>query len=292
MPRAPVAHCGFPPRQRAQIVQLACLEPVAKGLPITPWSSADLAPQAVVHGMVPAISAATGRRILPPVALPPHRTRYWKPARWDAAFKPRAERVWWGYSHAAYLAQQGLWVVCVDEIPNHHGLERDPIRRAIPGAIAQQAVEDKRHGTVTLWVFLVVHPGQMEIVILERKDAQHYIHALQQFRAQHAHRKGVFLIQDGAPSHTAGATQDDLAQGAGWWRTRYTPVHAAWLNQAEILIHSVSHRYLRRQSWHSRDAFLPHVIAAWPEYNDRYAKPIQWTWTHPKMRKWFAKHSH
>src|ERR1700736_5820544 len=35
------------PVQRAQIVELACLEPIAKGLHITHWSSADLACQAV-----------------------------------------------------------------------------------------------------------------------------------------------------------------------------------------------------------------------------------------------------
>ena len=52
------------PLQRAQIVELACLEPVAEGLHITHWSSDDLARQAVADGIVPAISPATVRRIL------------------------------------------------------------------------------------------------------------------------------------------------------------------------------------------------------------------------------------
>ena len=39
------------PLQRAQLVELACLEPVAKGLHITHWSSKDLARQAVADGM-------------------------------------------------------------------------------------------------------------------------------------------------------------------------------------------------------------------------------------------------
>jgi hypothetical protein len=67
--------CGFPPLQRAQIVQLACLEPVAKGLHITHWSSQDLAWQAIAEGIVPTISAATIRRILHDVDWQPHRTR-------------------------------------------------------------------------------------------------------------------------------------------------------------------------------------------------------------------------
>jgi hypothetical protein len=100
---------------------------VAKGVHITHWSSQDLARQVITEGIVPAISAATIRRILHEVDLQPHRTRYWKTARWDAEFKQ----------------------------------------------------------------------------------------------------------QDGDPSHTAGNTQNYLANANTWWRPRFTPVHASWLNQAE-----------------------------------------------------------
>ena len=264
---------------------------MAKGLHITHWSSQDLAWQAVEEGIVPAISAATVRRILRHVDLQPHRTRYWKTARWDETFKQRAEKVLWCYSNALRLAEQGVWHVCVDEIPNRQVLERHPIRRAIPGSIEQQEFEYIRHGTVNILVFLIVHTGQMQAMIVEKKDAAHYIQALQRFRQQHRHLKGVFLIQDGDPSHTAGNTRHYLANIA-WWHPRFTPVHASWLNQAEILIHSFSHHYLKRQSWRSRDDFIAHVMASWPEYNDRYAKPIEWTWTNHKMRRWFDKHAH
>ena len=67
---------GFPPLQRAQIVRLACLEPVVQGLHITHWTSKDLARQAVLDGIVTAISDRTIRRILNEVDLQPHRTRY------------------------------------------------------------------------------------------------------------------------------------------------------------------------------------------------------------------------
>lgn len=282
---------GFPPLQRAQIVRLACLEPVAKGLHITHWSSQDLAWQAMADGIVPAISSATIRRILQDVDLQPHRTRYWKTARWDEQFKQRAEKVLWCYSRAPRLARQGLWTVCVDEMPNCQVLERCPIRRAVPGSIEQQAFEYTRHGTVNILVFLIVHTGRMEAVIVEKKDAAHYIQALERFRQRHRRLKGVFLIQDGDPGHTAGDTQNYFAAANTWWRPRFTPVHASWLNQAEILIHGFKHRYLKRQSWHSRDAFIEHVMAAWPEYNQRYAKPIEWTWTNHKMRRWFDEHA-
>jgi transposase len=279
------------PVQRAQIVELACLEPIAKGLHITHWSSADLARQAVDDKIVPAISPATVRRILQDVDLQPHRTRYWKTARLDARFKERAEQVLWCYANAPRLAKQGIWVVCVDEIPTFQVLERDPIRRAIPGSIEQQEFDYTRHGTVNMLVFLVVHSGLMELAFLAKNDGAHYLSELKLFQKHHKELKGVFLIQDGGPSHIAGETQSYFAESQGWWKPRYTPANASWLDQAEILIHAFKHYYLKRVSWKTQEEFKIHVMASWPEYNHRYAHPFDWTWTNQQMRQWFANHA-
>lgn len=275
---------GISPVQRAQIVELACLEPVAKGLHITHWSSDDLARQAVSDGIVARISPRTVRGILSGVDLQPHRTRYWKTARLDARFKQRAEQVLWCYANASRLAGQGIWVVCVDEIPTFQVLERNPIRRAIPGSIEQQEFDYTRHGTVNMLVFLVVHSGLMELAFLAKNDAEHYLPELELFRRHHKELRGVFLIQDGGPSHIAGTTRTYFAGGQGWWKPRYTPANASWLNQAEILIHAFKHYYLRRASWKSQEELKTHVRASWPEYNHRYAHPFEWSWTNPKMR--------
>ncbi len=107
----------------------------------------------MIDEIVPAISSATIHCLLYSVDLQPHRTRYWKTARLDTEFKQPAEKVLWCYSNANRLAQQGLWVVCVDELPNHQVVERRPIRWTIPGAIEQQEFEYMRHGTVNISVF-------------------------------------------------------------------------------------------------------------------------------------------
>jgi transposase len=279
------------PVQRAQIVELACLEPIAKGLHITHWSSKDLARQAVEDGIVAAVSPTTVRRILHDVDLQPHRTRYWKTARLDARFKERAEQILWCYGNATRLAEQGIWVVCVDEIPTFQILERHPIRRAIPGSIEQQEFDYTRHGTVNMLVFLVVHTGLMELVFLAKNDQEHYLPELELYHRHHKELQGVFLIQDGGPSHTGSVTQRYFAKSQGWWKPRYTPANASWLNQAEILIHAFKHYYLKRASWTSQEEFKMHVMASWPEYNHRYAHPFDWTWTNYKMRQWFAKHA-
>src|SRR6516162_6905798 len=279
------------PVQRAQIVELACLEPIAKGLHITHWSSEDLARQAVADKIIPAISPATVRRLLHDVDLQPHRTRSWKTARLDARFKERAEQVLWCYANASRLAEQGIWVVCVDEIPTFQVLERNPIRRAIPGSIEQQEFDYTRHGTVNMLVFLVVYSGLMELAFLASNDAEHYLPELELFHRQHKELRGVFLIQDGGASHIAGGTQRYFTESQGWWKPRYTPANASWLNQAEILIHAFKHYFLKRASWKSQEEFKAHVLASWPEYNHRYAHPFEWTWTNQKMRQWFARHA-
>ncbi len=165
---APGGPPGFPPLQRAEIVELACLEPVAKGLHITHWSSEDLARQAVADGIVESISPRTVRLILNQVDLQPHRTRYWRTSRIDPQFKARAEKVLWCYGNAERLARRGYWVVCADEVPNFQVLERRPIRRSVPGSIEQQEFDYTRHGTVNLLAFLVVHTGRMRAVSWSR----------------------------------------------------------------------------------------------------------------------------
>jgi hypothetical protein len=242
-------------------------------------------------GIVAAISPRTVRQILKDVDLQPHRTRYWKTSRLDGQFKRRAEQVLWCYANAARLARRGVWVVALDEKPNLQVLERRPIRRAIPGSIEQREFEYTRHGTVNLLFFLVVHSGRMEVAVEAKKDAWHYVRELRAFRRRHRHLKGVFLVQDGDPSHTAADAAAYWDGCGGWWRPRFTPAHASWLNQAEPLIGAFGYRYLKRGSWASRQEFVAHVLASGPEYNRLCAHPFEWYWTNNKMREWFAKHA-
>ena len=279
------------PVQRAQIVGLARLEPVAKGLHITHWSSQDLARQAVEGGIVSSISPATVRRRLHGADLQPHRTRYWKTARLGARFKERAGQVLGCCGNAERLAGRGIWVVCVDEIPTFQVLERQPLRRALPGSVEQQEFDYTRHGAANRLVFLVVHTGLMGLAFLAQNDNEHYLPELELYRQHHKELRGVFLIQGGGASHIAGTTHRYLARSHGWWKPRYTPANAPWLDQAEILIHAFKHYYLKRASWETKEEFRTHVMASWPEYNHRYAHPFEWMWTYHKMRQWFAKHA-
>ncbi|MBV8317380.1 MAG: hypothetical protein JOZ53_20770 [Planctomycetaceae bacterium] len=144
------------------------------------------------------------------VDLQPHRTRDWRTARLDPPFKQRAEKVSWCYANADRLARRRYWVVCVDEMPNHQVLVR---------------VRAPRHRQPPVVLFF--HSGRMRAVCVEAKDAAHYTAELKGFRRRHRYLRGVYLIQDGDPSHTAGATRDNFRSRRGWWRPRFTPAHVS-----------------------------------------------------------------
>src|SRR5664280_836890 len=72
---------GRPPRfsalQRAEVTALACQVPATSGVPLARWSCPELAAQLTDTEVVPAISAATVRRILREDAIKPWQYRSW-----------------------------------------------------------------------------------------------------------------------------------------------------------------------------------------------------------------------
>jgi transposase len=87
---------GRPPRctpvQRAEVTALACQLPAEAGVPLSRWSSTDLAAEAIGRGITDTIFASTVRRILAAEVLKP-----WQYASWvfirDPDFAGRAARV-------------------------------------------------------------------------------------------------------------------------------------------------------------------------------------------------------
>jgi transposase len=67
----------FTPVQRAQVTALACELPATAGVPLSRWSSAELADEAVTAGVVESICSCTVRRWLRADALKPWQYRSW-----------------------------------------------------------------------------------------------------------------------------------------------------------------------------------------------------------------------
>jgi DDE superfamily endonuclease len=269
---------------------LACCNPLGLGLHMTHWSMRSLAQAAAERGLVPAIAHSTISLILRAADLQPHRSRYWKTPTVDAAFVKRAGQILWCYERASDLAAKGEVVLCLDEKPNLQVLERRcPTRGMRPGEIEHQEFEYIRHGTVNFLAALTVHTGKMRGWCLDRNDGEHLRAVLPELFRDHHRARRVHVIWDGGSSHVAEETTMWLHLHYPRVRTLVTPPHAGWLNQAELLLRAFSERYLKRGDWKSRQQMIEHLDASWPEYNERFAHPITWSWTRQKMRGWVAR---
>jgi hypothetical protein len=280
----------FPPLHRVGIEMLACCEPAGLGLHMSHWSTRGLAKVAAERGLVPSIAHSTVSLILRAADLQPHRSRYWRTAKLDANFMRRATQVLWCYEMAEKLAERNEIVICLDEKPNIQVLERRcATQRMRAGQIERREFEYIRHGTVNLLVELVVHTGKMRAWCLDRNDSEYLCSVLPDVLGAHGHVRRVHLIRDGGPSHIAAKTLAFVRARFPKVHVLFTPSHASWLNQAELLLRSFAAHYLNRGDWKSRQQMIEHLDASWPEYNRLFAKPITWSWTRQKMRRWVAR---
>jgi transposase len=108
----------FPPAQVAEVKALACELPAQTGVPLSRWSAAELAVEAVKRGIVAQIAAVTIWRWLSEDAIRPWSYRSWIFPR-GPQFALKAGRVLDLYEGRweGQLLEPGDFVVCADEKP-------------------------------------------------------------------------------------------------------------------------------------------------------------------------------
>jgi transposase len=279
----------FPPLQRVHFERIACTDPAAYGLHLARWDCRSLQEVVVEQAIVDSIHYTTVARILAQASLQPHRSRYWKTATIDERFITQAAKILWRYERVEWLYERDEVVLCLDEKPHMQVLVRrcppQPMRR---GQITRREFEYKREGTVTFLAALNVYDGSMWGCCLKANDHEHFLGALSQLTRRYAWARRLNLILDNGSSHIAHETH---AYWASHPRLRvfYTPPHASWLNQAELLLRAFSDKYLRRFDPRSRQHFIDHLHVSWPEYNRRFAHPFTWSWSCRDLYAWARK---
>jgi transposase len=273
--------------ERVAIQQLACCELHGLKLELTHWSTRSLATMARQRLHRPQLAHSTVSLILRDADLKLHHSRYWITPTLDDEFVRRATRILWRYERVKWLLEHDEIVIALDEKPNLQALERARPKQGMrPGQDERQEFEYERHGTVNFVVALILHSGEMRACCLEQNDSEHLCRALPKLLAAFRKWRRVHLIWDGGPSHTSAATQTFLRSYGTWLRVLFTPPHAEWLNQAELLLKSFTVHYLKRGSWRSRQALIDHLYTSVPEYNRWFAHPINWKWTRHELRDW------
>jgi transposase len=276
----------FPPLQRVQIERIACTEPSAYGLHVVRWDCRSLQQVIVEQAVGGAIHDTTVARILAAASLQPHRSRYWKTATIEERFTTKAARILWRYERALWLYERGEVVLCVDEKPHLQAVARRvPTQPMRPGQIERREFEYTRHGTVTFLAALNVYDGTMWGCCLDANDHEHFLKALSRLVRCYPRARRLHLILDNGASHIAQATTAYVADHPRL-RAFYTPPHASWLNQAELLLRALADKYLQRFDAQSRQHLIDHLEASWPEDNRRFAHPFTWSWSCRDLYAW------
>jgi transposase len=222
----------------AEVKALACQLPAETGVPLSRWSHAELAAEAVTRGMVSAISASTVGRWLRADAIRPWRYRTWIFPR-DPDFAAKAgraldlyDRIWEGQPLGA-----DEYVLSADEKSQLQALHRrHPDLPPAPGRDRRQEFEYRRGGSLAYLAAYDVHAGHVLGCTAPTTGIEPFGQLVEQVMTTepYASARRVFWIVDNGSSHN-GARSIERMQAA--WPTAelvHLPVHASWLNQVEI----------------------------------------------------------
>lgn len=266
----------------AEVKAMACAPPSEREVPLSRWSSAELATQACTEGLVESVSASTVRRWLAADAIKPWQFRSWIFPR-DPDFAAKAgrvldlyERVWDGEELG-----ENEYVISADEKSQLQALSRcHPELAAAPGRTRRVEFEYERHGTLAYFGAYDVHRAQLMGQIAPSTGIAPFTALVEQVMTTepYASAQRVFWIVDNGSSHAGKASITRMGQA---WPTAtlvHLPVHASWLNQIEIVFSVIQRKVIKPADFDDLDALAQRLIEFEPRYNAT-AAPFDWRFT-------------
>ena len=266
----------------AQVKAMACQPPAERAVPLSRWSSAELAAQAVAEGLAVSVSACTVRRWLAEDAIKPWQHRSWIFPR-DPNFAVKAARVLDLYQRIWEGVPLGPdeYVISADEKSQLQALSRcHPSLAPAPGRAARVEFEYDRHGTLAYFGAYDVHRAALIGRVAPTTGIAPFGELVAQVMHSepYASARRVFWVVDNGSSH-AGRTST-ARMGAAWPTATlvHLPVHASWLNQIEIVFSVIQRKVVKPADFADLDALAQRLIDFQPRYNAA-ATPFDWTFT-------------
>lgn len=187
-----------------EVKAMACEPPQDRQVPLSRWSSTELARQAMAEGLVETVSGSTVRRWLAADAIRPWRYRSWIFPR-DPEFATKAgrvldlyERVWDGVELGA-----DDYVISADEKSQLQAVSRcHPELAAAPGRNRRVEFEYDRHGTLAYLAGYDVHRAHLIGTVAPTTGIAPFTELVDQVMSQepYASARRVFWVVD---IHTA-----------------------------------------------------------------------------------------
>ena len=256
--------------QRLELLALAC-EPAELQGRATPTLD-ELVDRAVERGVVKQISRSHLQRILQAGDMRPHRVRQWLHSP-DPQFRHKVNAICALYRQAP----KGSVVLSLDEKTAIQAIERKHAGRAPkPGRLLRREFEYIRHGTQALIAAMDVHTGRVFGSCTDRRTQADLVAFMEQLAL--AYPKGrIHIVWDNLNTHRAQAVWDDFnVRHDERFVFHFTPLHASWVNQIELLFGIYSRRVLRHAS-HLSIEHLRQRTDAFVAQRNQAPKPFKWT---------------
>lgn len=275
-----------------QVKALACELPFEKEIPLSRFSTSEIAAEAVSRGIVAKISGSTVWRWLHEDAIKPWQYRSWIFPR-DPQFEQKAGRVLDLY--------QGIWqglplksnefVLSADEKTSIQVRRRNhETLHTKQGECMKVEHEYERCGSLTYIVAWDVNRAK----IFGRCEAKSGIVPFDRLvsdvmgQEPYCSAKRVFWIVDNGSSHRGQTSIDRLQTRWPTLTLVHLPVHASWLNQIEIYFSIMQRKVLTPNYFSSIEALTETIINFQKRY-EKIAKPFEWKFTKVDLCAMLAK---
>jgi len=275
-----------------EVKALACELPVTSGIPLSRWSTADIARQVRSAGLVATISDKTVWRWLNEDAIRPWQHRAWLFPR-DPEFFAKAsrildlyERVWDGKR-----LKPDEFVLSADEktsIQARHRLQKT--LPAYPGSSMKVEHEYKRCGAWAHIAAMDVHRAKFFGRCERKSGIAPFDRLVDQVMTQSPYKEArrVFWIVDNGSSHRGPKSVLRLKSKYPKLALVHGPVHASWLNQIEIYFSVLQRKALTPNDFPSLQA-LEERILGFQQYYESIAKPFEWKFTKRDLQELLRK---
>jgi len=260
------------PEVRALLIAKACTRPedTPEGQRRERWTYSEL-------GEEVGMSESQAHVILRRAAIKPHLSEYWMMSDFSKPeFEQRCSEICGLYVDPP----DNVLVVSIDE---KTGIQaKAPVKPDQPPACerpARREHEYTRNGTQCLFAALKVHHGDvlaMASKTRNRFDLIRFLDSLDEEIPVVADQK-IVAITDNLSTRKTQEVSDWLDDHPRW-SFQFTPTHASWLNQVEIVF-SILHRRLLKHGIFTSEQDLAEQMLAFVETYNQTAKPFEWTYT-------------
>jgi hypothetical protein len=183
-------------------------------------------------------------------------------------------------------------VVNVDEASKQLLADSRPALPLRAGHSIREDAEYVRNGTQAIFLAVEAKGGRRYVSIRDRRTAKEFACFTRRLLHKTAYRKArkVHLVVDNLNTHFeksfyAAFSNKEARTILKKIQFHYTPVHASWLNMAEIELSILSRQCLNRRV--ATKAFMKRIVRLWQARRNRRRATIQWKFTVKDARSVF-----